>query len=315
MKIKIFKFFRRNSKLVLIISTCLLIIGGIREYGNNTKLVLNDFEIEIDEKIMYKDSKSQIYEPNLKDVFPFRDNVQGEKKDIETNIRKEKILIYPDQNDLEINSYTSLYREMYKPKISHQRGLFANLSLQVGHTFFDQLKKSRKSYISGSLPESLRQKSDFITILLYHPFYKNGPRDWNFGLGTKGFQKAGCRINKCNLVSNKKHLETAEAVVFFTPSFYPHVSIKNRFPDHERPAYQKWIVHLMESNVHGWLNTAAYSNYYNATMTYRRNSDIYTPYGHYERIQDNENYDSTANYALGKFIYRKEIRLLMKLVI
>lgn len=225
-------------------------------------------------------------------------------KKVASHVEINDTRLYTDSKKYDdLDTYTSLYRNIFEPESPPTYGLFANLSTQIGPSFFKQLQKSRKSYISGILPESLRSKSEYITILLYHPFYKHGSKDWGFGFGTRGFKKANCRIDKCNLVSDRQYLETADALVFFTPSFYSHLSVKKRFPTHNRPAYQKWIVHLMESNIYGWIDTAQYANYYNATMTFKRHSDIYTPYGHYERTDANRNYDSEVNYAIGKEIF------------
>ncbi|CAD5111599.1 DgyrCDS894 [Dimorphilus gyrociliatus] len=277
------------SRICLILLLSIAILSFIYEYRSNIE---NVGEVSIDEKGLSLSPKV-VY--HTKPTF----NKVTEK--LKVKITQDNSSTYELQDDIDLDSYTSLYRNVYRYERTHAPGLFANLSLQAGSAFSDQLRESRKSYISGILPEKDRPKSDVITILLYHPFYKGGPADWKFGLGMKGFKDANCRIDACNLVSDKSYLETAEALIFFTPSFYPQVSIPNRFPKHKRPPYQKWIVHLMESNVYGWLDTAKYAGYYNWTMSYQRHSDVYTPFGHYEKLNSGEtNFDESFNHATGK---------------
>lgn len=73
--------------------------------------------------------------------------------------------------------------------------------------------------------------------------------------------------------------------MFIKVFFYSWESIRLSLKDEKddipefRMHHQLWIFHMMEAPVHTWINLKPFEGLFNWTMTYRRDSDVYIPYG------------------------------------
>ena len=83
-----------------------------------------------------------------------------------------------------------------------------------------------------------------------------------------------CIVKNCIGVYNKKMFKTADAVVF--SGSFPFS--KTILDDHEKPLYQRWIFFETETP-----RKKVLPDVFNITMTYKASSDVYLPYGQYEK--------------------------------
>ena len=111
-----------------------------------------------------------------------------------------------------------------------------------------------------------------IQRILYWTEYF-GMKDYEFKLGNKVFKDAGCRVTNCLLTNDRSLLNYSDAIIF-------HI---NDFDDRDLPdprhrlPHQRFIYYNYETMV-GFEDYPMFNktkNYFNWTMTYRRDSDIY----------------------------------------
>ncbi|KAJ8395868.1 hypothetical protein AAFF_G00027510 [Aldrovandia affinis] len=132
------------------------------------------------------------------------------------------------------------------------------------------LKQSKGGGAWGGARGGAEKQPRNITILLWH---------WPFG---RSYSLAGnvCQeayqITGCLLIDNRSAFPLADVVVFH------HHELKHgqaHLPLHlPRPPTQKWVWLSLEPPTSNGL-LAAYDGVFNWTMTYRRDSDIFMPYG------------------------------------
>jgi len=101
--------------------------------------------------------------------------------------------------------------------------------------------------------------------------------DFGFGLGQDPFIRAGCRVNNCVATHDRQQLNESDAVIFFV-LFYNETDI----PVYRKP-HQRFIFNLYETM--DWVvkdraqpTLFKMNNFFNWTMTYRRDSDIWEPH-------------------------------------
>ena len=86
------------------------------------------------------------------------------------------------------------------------------------------------------------------------------------------------KIHHCN---TKKYFSDSinefDAIIFFIE----HMMGGNIPPPNQyhRKSSQRYVMFLMEGPLNEWFPFEKYKNFFNWTMTYRRDSDFYTPYG------------------------------------
>ncbi|CAG7821812.1 unnamed protein product [Allacma fusca] len=109
----------------------------------------------------------------------------------------------------------------------------------------------------------------------------------------------------CEFTTNKELISSSDALIFHgrdlkTESFEVRESSLVR-PNHiptERNASQYWIFYLLESPVNTFVPLEAFNNFFNLTMTYRTDSDIYVPYQRLVKITETELQNETPNRKL-----------------
>ena len=109
-------------------------------------------------------------------------------------------------------------------------------------------------------------------ILLWNDNF--GMKDWDIGLGQKPFQT--CPQTNCYITNNRTDVSKSDAILF-------HI---NELSTIDRPkkrqAHQRWVFFNMESPLFQFWKNRAYRHWdgwFNWTMTYRKDSDIWMKYG------------------------------------
>ena len=111
-------------------------------------------------------------------------------------------------------------------------------------------------------------------ILYWTTYYERV--DFVFGLGRDPFIRAKCRVNNCFATNNRSQLDAADAVMIHVGNFNT-----SDLPPH-RMHHQRYVFYLYETLPMGQhLPYFHMSNFFNWTMTHRRDSDVYVaePYG------------------------------------
>jgi hypothetical protein len=89
------------------------------------------------------------------------------------------------------------------------------------------------------------------------------------GTGQKPFEK--CSFKNCFASSDLHDYNSSDAALISLLHMRPLPTW--------RPPAQKWFIFIMESPVRHFLQGKKYNNIFNATITYRKTSEIYHPYG------------------------------------
>ena len=124
-------------------------------------------------------------------------------------------------------------------------------------------------------------KSEPKRILYWTGYYDRA--DMIFGMGQEPFIKAGCKVTNCWATADRTLLEQSDAVIFHAGQFN-----LTDLPS-KRLQHQRYIFYLFETLPLARDSAIYFSkvvdNYFNWTMTHRRDSDIYCaePYGKIRR--------------------------------
>ncbi|KAI9562625.1 hypothetical protein GHT06_010079 [Daphnia sinensis] len=121
-------------------------------------------------------------------------------------------------------------------------------------------------------------------ILFWNKYF--GTEDYEVELGKSSFLEAGCRVTNCLLTADRTMLNDSDAVIFHANDFN-----EREMPDpRHRRSNQRFIFYnyetiLTASDMPVFSQT---KHFFNWTMTYRRDSDIYDvrPYGSLRRRTD-----------------------------
>ena len=126
------------------------------------------------------------------------------------------------------------------------------------------------------------------------------PLDFNPGMNFSDFETDQvCPVaTNCEVTFDRSMISYSDVVVFHVPSFNGTYD-----PPPFHHGKQKWIF-LNEEPPTATENMYDFNNTFNITMTYRRDSDIYDPYGYLVEKTPMEKYmylrNGTRNYAKGK---------------
>ena len=104
---------------------------------------------------------------------------------------------------------------------------------------------------------------------------KYNKTDFGFGLGQDPFIRSGCRVTNCIATNDRSQLNESDALLFFVIFFN-----KSDLPPFRLP-HQRYIFNLYEL-MHGEVDKPVFQtrHFFNWTMTYRRDSDIWEPQPH-----------------------------------
>ncbi|KAJ6651487.1 hypothetical protein lerEdw1_020916, partial [Lerista edwardsae] len=108
---------------------------------------------------------------------------------------------------------------------------------------------------------------------------------WPFGEWFP-FQKCSSvlGIPDCHITDNRSWYQKADAIIVHHRDA---CSSPRELPQDPRPLAQRWIWFSMESPSHSY-NLSFMDNLFNLTMSYRRDSDIFTPYGWMEVLPQHQ---------------------------
>ncbi|XP_035792219.1 glycoprotein 3-alpha-L-fucosyltransferase A-like [Anopheles albimanus] len=133
--------------------------------------------------------------------------------------------------------------------------------------------------------ETIKRGGKLKTILVY-----NGLGVWNVKAGQDVFLSSKCPVSTCTITDQAEKAATADLVMYKDRYFEPAV---RRLP------YQIYMLYLLESPFH--TPYVDYLDVINWTATYRRDSDIVTPYEKWEYFDPRvRQIDQNRNYALHK---------------
>lgn len=111
-------------------------------------------------------------------------------------------------------------------------------------------------------------------ILFWNEFY--GSTAMNLGLGSSIFER--CPIKNCYTTHDRTFMneEDFDAIIFYSARWY---ASSNPAPDqNKRKSKQKYVFFSWESPYNSFFEEKYVENFYNWTLTYRRDSDIHFPY-------------------------------------
>ncbi|XP_057580848.1 alpha-(1,3)-fucosyltransferase 7 [Hippopotamus amphibius kiboko] len=127
-------------------------------------------------------------------------------------------------------------------------------------------------WLLDAAPGGARTPQSTITILVWHwPFTGQPPELPSNTCASYG-------VARCRLTTNRRLLASADAVVFHHRELQ---SGKARLPLAERPHGQPWVWASMESPSHTH-DLGRLRGVFNWVLSYRRDSDIFVPYGRLE---------------------------------
>ncbi|XP_078362526.1 3-galactosyl-N-acetylglucosaminide 4-alpha-L-fucosyltransferase FUT3-like [Oculina patagonica] len=152
-----------------------------------------------------------------------------------------------------------------------------------------------------------RDRTKLILVHTRSPFIKDpwGPNNPKDAMSYKFTDWDGttCEESRCRITFDKDLLNISDAVVLHAASFSSKLQIKE-ITRNRKPA-QRWVVYIKESP--GLVPIfARWNGVFNWTATYRRDSDIFVPYGHFAPLTVKQNKssvqpsDEKVNYAQGK---------------
>lgn len=143
----------------------------------------------------------------------------------------------------------------------------------------------------------LAENSERKVVLAYTNFF--GKKPWNWLLNSEVFNQwegIQCPYFQCRLTYDNKEYNKADAVLFHAFEMPGTFALANLAK--YRPKHQKWIYFALE-NPDNNPRANGLDNYFHWKMNYRRDSDVFFPYGFYFPIIDKatgQNYHSLINY-------------------
>ncbi|XP_031566390.1 glycoprotein 3-alpha-L-fucosyltransferase A-like [Actinia tenebrosa] len=150
-------------------------------------------------------------------------------------------------------------------------------------------------------PQNKSQEMQYKLVLIYTPWFGIMPwpqlkNTYNF----THFNGKSCKESRCRLTYDKKDLARSDAVMFHGTDL-PSVNTMKEM-SRNRSLNQRWVFFIHENPYYTFINTNMYNGFFNWTMTYRRDSDIFAPYRYYTPLDSTETSinKKQRNYAQGK---------------
>ena len=201
----------------------------------------------------------------------------------------------------------TLTSTLLTPKIAKVERIDGNDTLNSSgqniHKVFNEnstLKSLTSHLHKASEPRQVEPPNRSKLILIYTPLFGKLPwpglseADYNF---TNWNHKA-CHATNCKLTYNKTLIPSADVVLFHGRDM-PSVKEMKRISI-RRPAIQRWVYFIHESPIYTPYDPGIYNGFFNWTMTYRRDSDIFLPYRHYAPLSATDKKPERKNHASGK---------------
>lgn len=190
------------------------------------------------------------------------------------------------------------------------RSAFSNvyiflLSIGISFVFYTALFKKvflfEEAYFANMTvgPRIARREPRNKLILLYTPYFGGGwVNDPTLGPARPTFEEGhatfkDCEIPTCVVTYNRRKLSEADAVGFH------HRDMPRRLPSRRTPQ-QVWFYFVLENPLNVVMNADGYAGVFNWTMSYRRESEIYTPYGKFTPLKEGSAEYFTGHELTGK---------------
>lgn len=166
--------------------------------------------------------------------------------------------------------------------------IFILLQIVISTVFFAYFRAFPKDVIFFSSMDKTPRDS-----FLVEKEYLNSTRKpiillWTMPFGAR-FTIAKCSelmgIPDCDITADRSWYQKADAVIVHHRDV---CSSPRKLPQEPRPLFQRWIWFNMESPTHS-PNLIFMDNRFNLTMSYRRDSDIFSPYGWLEVLNQHQN--------------------------
>ncbi|XP_053545485.1 4-galactosyl-N-acetylglucosaminide 3-alpha-L-fucosyltransferase 9-like [Bombina bombina] len=153
-------------------------------------------------------------------------------------------------------------------------------------------KKIMESNISNFSISVQNAEKELLVLIWVWPFGENFPLD----RCQKQYNISGCKFT-----ANRSLYDTADALIIH------HFDImynKKSLPQKPRPHFQRWVWFNLEPpliirNLH------FLDNLINLTMTFRKDSDIYIPYGHVEILKEPRSFNIPPKSKLVSWVVSK----------
>lgn len=147
------------------------------------------------------------------------------------------------------------------PQARHDDRIVAQL-MYLPPGYKGQLKSTNTTYTPDKSIANVSKDADLKTIVLQGSWY-------DFFSGRTLFLRDRCPVDKCRVYQDSGSINIADAVIFKD-------SFNNRIGLTAKPKGQVWILYLLENPQHTLV--ADDNNNIDWTATYRKDSDIVTPY-------------------------------------
>ncbi|XP_063226970.1 alpha-(1,3)-fucosyltransferase C-like [Bacillus rossius redtenbacheri] len=116
---------------------------------------------------------------------------------------------------------------------------------------------------------------------MYYNSYFDDPH-YEFGLGREPFVRSGCPIDTCEVVQDAPHGEV-DAVIFHLWNLGRGEARLKALEAQRRP-HQRYVFFLMEAPGVYLSDLRQFRDFFNWTMSYRADSDVFRPYGELEPL-------------------------------
>eukprot|EP00095_Tigriopus_kingsejongensis_P005710 snap_masked-scaffold459_size165548-processed-gene-0.8 protein:Tk05710 transcript:snap_masked-scaffold459_size165548-processed-gene-0.8-mRNA-1 annotation:"hypothetical protein DAPPUDRAFT_41601" len=125
-----------------------------------------------------------------------------------------------------------------------------------------------------------RNETRLKTILMWNDAY--GVREYDIGHGREPFYRFKCPETRCWATNNRSYL--ADVKDFDALLIHQRAITWDDMPKSRSPQ-QRYVHWLAESPQYRYMDENLLNNYFNWTMTYRRDSDFYLPYGRFHQVK------------------------------
>ena len=139
---------------------------------------------------------------------------------------------------------------------------------------------------------STLEQSPKTVVLVYTNFW--GTKTWVRNEGRcsllsnqRNAMSKKCSLNYFELTYDKTRFFESDLVVFHVRNM-PNLDELKSLSNHSRPISQRWVYALWESPKLSRNKQTPYDGLFNLTWTYRTDSDIWGPYGRYEKLSPEE---------------------------
>ena len=183
---------------------------------------------------------------------------------------------------------------------------FPRVHSKLNHPYDSRLGKDSHSRANIQEYEVIRSAnySSIVSltkkiILIHSTLF--GRKEW-YSLRTNDLpnilNRQGCKYNDCMVTYDKNLFENSSVVLFHGGDI--DANDLRHMSQNSRPNWQRWVYFTSESPINCYASPLL-NGLFNWTMTYKSDSDIWTPYNIYRELGPNEQRpDPRKNFAEGK---------------